>query len=166
MSAVLTGVIGVVATLLGSISTFYFQSRTAERAESFARAERLRQEQLTACSAYAGALTDLKRGQVSLWFHRDDPASEAWRIARLEVDQLGAAAEAARFRIHLVSPDPALAALADQAFSASGDIRTAPDRTELMKIETRFETAVTAFVTAAGTHLRATASPPDAASTS
>jgi hypothetical protein len=157
MSAVLTGVIGVVATLLGSISTYYFQSRTAVRAESFARDERLRQEQLTACSAYAGALTDLKRGQVTLWFHRDDPAGEKWQAARVECDQLGAAAEAARFRVRLVSPDASLMTLADAAFSASGQIRTAPDRTELMKIETRFEDAVTAFAAAAGAHLRAAA---------
>ena len=68
MNAVLTGVIGVAATLLGSFSTYRFQSRTAERAEAFARDERLRQEQLIACSAYAASLTDLKRGLISLWF--------------------------------------------------------------------------------------------------
>jgi hypothetical protein len=46
------------STLLGSFSTYLFQSRTAERAEAFARDERLRQEQLIACSAYAASSGD------------------------------------------------------------------------------------------------------------
>lgn len=51
VNALLTGVIGIAATLLGSFSTFLFQSRTAKRAEAFARDQRLREEQLSACSA-------------------------------------------------------------------------------------------------------------------
>jgi hypothetical protein len=54
VNAVIIAVIGVAATLLGSFSTYLFQTRTAERTEAFARDERLRQEQLTASSAYAG----------------------------------------------------------------------------------------------------------------
>ena len=43
VNAVLTGVIGVAATLLGSFSTYLFQSRTVERTEAFG-AEILRQQ--------------------------------------------------------------------------------------------------------------------------
>ena len=50
VNALLTGIIGIAATLLGSFSTYLFQSRRAERAQAFARDERLRQEQLNACS--------------------------------------------------------------------------------------------------------------------
>jgi hypothetical protein len=39
MSALLTGVIGVVATLLGSLTIYLFQSRTAGRAEAASRNE-------------------------------------------------------------------------------------------------------------------------------
>jgi hypothetical protein len=88
-------VIGVAATLLGYFSTYVFQTRTAERAEAFARDERLRQEQLTACSAYAGSLSELKQGLIRIWFHREDQAGSAWKEARVEGDRLGAAAEAA-----------------------------------------------------------------------
>jgi hypothetical protein len=83
---VLTGVIGVAATLLGFFSTYLFQSRTAERAEAFARDERLRQEQLTACSAYAASLTALKRGLITLWFRRNDEDGPVWKEARTEAD--------------------------------------------------------------------------------
>jgi hypothetical protein len=72
VNAALTAVIGVAGTLLGSLSTYLFQSRTAKRAEAFARNERLRQEQLTACSVYAGSLTELKQGLIRVWFHRED----------------------------------------------------------------------------------------------
>jgi hypothetical protein len=155
MNAVLTGVLGVAATLLGSFSTYLFQSRTAERAESFARDERLRQEQLIACSAYAGSLTDLKRGLISLWFHRRDEGEPVWREARTAADQLGAIAEAARFRVQLVSGDAQLMMLADSAFAALGAIRTASDRAEVVDVENQFESAVKEFVAAAGVSLRA-----------
>jgi len=43
----LTGLIGVAATLLGSFITYLFQSRTAERSQAHEREERLRQELVT-----------------------------------------------------------------------------------------------------------------------
>jgi len=155
VNALLTGVIGVAATLLGSFSTYLFQGRTAARAEAFARDERLRQEQLIACSAYAASLTSLKRGLISLWFHRKDEGGPAWKEARTEADQLGASAEAARFRVQLVSGDSQLMMLADSAFAALGAIRTASDRTEMIEVEKRFEDAVKEFAAAAGARLRA-----------
>jgi hypothetical protein len=155
VNAVIIAVIGVAATLLGSFSTYLFQTRTAERAEAFARDERLRQEQLTACSAYAGSLSELKQGLIRIWFHREDPSGSAWKEARVEGDRLGAAAEAARFRVQLVSGDSQLIGLADSAFSALGAIRTAPDIDELREIEKKFENAVKKFIAAAGARLRA-----------
>jgi hypothetical protein len=150
-----TAVIGVVGTLLGSFSTYVFQARTARHAEAFARDERLRQEQLTACSAYAGSLSELKQGLIRIWFHREDPAGSAWKEARVEGDRLGAAAEAARFRVQLISDDSRLMELADSAFSALGAIRTASDRNELREVEENFEGAVREFIGAAGARLRA-----------
>jgi hypothetical protein len=55
VNALLAGLIGIAATLLGSLTTYLFQSRTAERAQSFERDERLRYEQVNACSAFASA---------------------------------------------------------------------------------------------------------------
>lgn len=155
MNAVAVAVIGVAATLLGSFSTYVFQTRTAKRAEAFARDERLRQEQLTACSAYAGSLSELKQGLIRIWFHREDPAGSAWKEARAEGDRLGAAAEAAQFRFELVSGDSRLMELAESAFSALGAIHTASDKNELRDIEKKFEGAVKELIAAAGALLRA-----------
>jgi len=155
VNAVVIAGIGVAATLLGSFSTYIFQTRTAERAEAFARDERLRQEQLTACSAYAGSLSELKQGLIRIWFHREDTAGSSWKEARVEGDRLGAAAGAARFRVQLVSGDPELMGLADSAFSALSAIRTASDSNELREVERNFEGAVKEFIAAAGVRLRA-----------
>ena len=73
MNALLAGLIGIAATLLGSLTTYLFQSRTAERAQSFERDERLRYEQVNACSAFASAITELKRGLITLWFYAGRP---------------------------------------------------------------------------------------------
>ena len=73
VNALLAGLIGIAATLLGSLTTYLFQSRTAERAQSFERDERLRYEQVNACSAFASAITELKRGLIILWFYAGRP---------------------------------------------------------------------------------------------
>ncbi len=156
MNALLTGVIGVAATLLGSFSTYLFQSRTAKRTEAFARDERLRQEQLAACSAFAAALTELKQGLVTLWFYRQRDADGAdYHATRIECDRLGASADAARFRVQLVSDDSRLMNLADSAFKTIGTIHGASDLAELREHENSFEAAVREFIHAAAQRLRA-----------
>jgi hypothetical protein len=156
VNALLTGIVGVAATLLGSFSTYLFQSRTAKRAEAFAREERLRQEQLSACTAFAAALTELKRGVVTLWFMRQRGEDRSdYQATRVECDRLGASADAARFRVQLVSGDFGLMSLADSAFTAIGTIHTASDKSELLGHENRFEAAVKEFIQAAATRLRA-----------
>ena len=156
MDALLTGLIGVAATLLGSFTTYLFQSRSAERAQAFARDERRRQEQADACAAYAAAVTELKRGLITFWFRRrENPDGRATREARAEGDRLGAAAETARFRVQLLSGDPELMNLADAAFAVAGTITSAPGRTELRTVEDQFEAAIKAFISAASVRLQA-----------
>jgi hypothetical protein len=99
-------------------------------------------------------LSELKQGLIRIWFHREGPAGPAWKESRVEGDRLGAAAEAAQFRVQLVSGDPQLIGLAESAFSAPGAIRTASDSTELREIEEKFESAVKEFIAAAGAQLR------------
>jgi hypothetical protein len=160
VNALLAGLIGIAATLLGSFTTYLFQSRTAERAQSFERDERLRYEQVNACSAFASAITELKRGLITLWFyHRRDAAGADYMAARIECDRLGASAEAARFRVQLVSGDPEVMMLADTAFTAAGALSRSADRDELRDREDRFEAAVTTFIHAASGRLRMTVPP-------
>jgi hypothetical protein len=88
-SAFLAGLIGVAATLLGSFTTYLFQGRSDECARSFERDERLRYEQVDACSAFASAMTELKRGLITLWFyHQRDAAGADYLAARIECHRL------------------------------------------------------------------------------
>jgi hypothetical protein len=158
VNVLLAGLVGVAATLLGSFTTYIFQSRTAERAQAFERDERLRYEQVNTCSAFASAMTELKRGLITLWFyHQRDAAGADYLASRIECDRLGASAEAARFRVKLVSGDPEVEMLADAAFSAVGALSSSPDRDELRERENHFEAAVTTFIHAAARQLRTTA---------
>ncbi|GAB4054835.1 hypothetical protein [Catellatospora paridis] len=156
MDASIASVIAICGTLLGSVITYMFQRRGAERAERFARSERLHHERLAAYSAFAGALTELRRAVTSLWFRRqsDPSGGDAVTAAQMEADRLGAVAEQARFRVQLLAVDPDLVDLADAAFKSIGAIRRAVDRTELVEQEERFHEAVTAFITGASARVR------------
>ncbi|MGW6935308.1 hypothetical protein ACWGE0_34970 [Lentzea sp. NPDC054927] len=157
MTAWLASVIAVAGTLLGSIITFVFQRSHAERAERFARDERLRQERIASYSAFAGAITELRRGVISLWFVRlrkDDPADPDLLAAHAESDRLGAAAAHARFRVQLMADDADLVALAEAAFGPIAAIRASADRAELVEHEDLSEERIRAFIIAAGAQVR------------
>ncbi|MFB7467974.1 hypothetical protein ACFCZ1_31530 [Streptomyces sp. NPDC056224] len=152
----MTSVVAVAGTLIGSLSTYLFQRRTADRAEAVARRERLRQERLSAYSGYAAAVTDLKRAKITLWFRqrRSPRDEESLMTARLESDRLGAAAETAAFRLQLVVDDPQLRRLMEAVSDRLGEITRAEDRQTVVAIESGFEQAVRAFVDAAADQLR------------
>lgn len=155
MQTLFASLIAVLGTLLGSTTSFLFQRRSTERAEKFARTEGLRQERLMAYSAYAGAITELKRGIVNLWFRRQDaPGSAEHLKARAECDQLGAAAEQAQFRMRLISEDLDLVALADAAFATIGMIERATDKDRLAERETECLKTLNAFIAHAAAQLR------------
>jgi membrane protein YqaA with SNARE-associated domain len=84
-------VIAVAGTLLGSVAGYVFQRLNAGRTERFARDERLRQERMAAYSGYAGAVTDLRRAVVSLWFllQRTDSGDAERRAAYTDADRFG-----------------------------------------------------------------------------
>jgi hypothetical protein len=135
-----------------------FQRSQAERAERFARDERLRQERMAAYSAFAGAVTELRRGVISLWFIRlrtsDDRADPELLGAYTESDRLGAAAAHARFRVQLLANEADLLALADAVFPPITAIRNAVDRAELARHEDRSEENLKVFIEAAGAQVR------------
>lgn len=120
-----------------------------------ARSERSRPEQLAACSASAGALTELKRAVITGWFRRHkSPMSEETRAAWVEADRLGAAAEAARFGVGMLLDDPALAELADDGQASIAALGQMEEREDLRTAEKAFAAAVRAFVAAAARTLR------------
>ncbi len=64
MSVVVGSLIAVAGTLLGSLSTYWFQQKVAWRTEATARQERLRQDQLAACNEFAAAVLDWRSAVV------------------------------------------------------------------------------------------------------
>ncbi|MFF7051796.1 hypothetical protein ACFY94_25910 [Streptomyces griseorubiginosus] len=151
VEAVLASMVAVAGTLIGSLSTYLFQRRIAERADAASRQERLRQERLAVYSGYAGAVSELKRGLITVWFRRRaSPRDEdAYLAARVESDRLGATADTADFRLQLVADDPVLRRLMDAIRAKLGAIDAAEDRQQLIVIESEFEQAVRAFLDAA-----------------
>lgn len=151
MEALWAGLFAIIGTLLGSLTTYLLQRQAAGRAD----ADRLRQERLGAYSSYAAALTDLKRAMVNLWHRRKENRGGAdYVAARSEADQLGAQAEAARFRMQLLTGDARLHNLADSAFDAVGAIKDASDNDALHRQEQLFEEAVKDFIRAAAQTVR------------
>lgn len=155
VQGLLASVIAVAGTLLGSIA-YVFQRVNAGRADRFAREERLRQERIAAYSGFAGAITELRRGIISLWFvrQRDDAPRSDLYAARTEADRLGAVADHARFRVQLLAEDPDLVALANAAFRPIGEIHHAADRAEFVNHENRCQDLLKMFITVAGAQVR------------
>lgn len=162
-TALVTGLISVAAALLGSVTTYWFQTRTQERARDFEREQRRRQEQMDACSAFAAAAQELKEAFVGVWFEAAQEAVDEreWRMraggvskAGAEVDRLAPAARIARFRLQLVSGDPELIALAETVHAKAGAVLQGSDRTDLRSRETQFEQAVESFIQTASERFR------------
>lgn len=158
VSAVVASLVAVVGTLLGSSSTYWFQQRVAQRVEATARQERLRAERLVACSEFAAAVTDLRRGVVAVWFRRGrkdrvradkDQAVADYYAAQAEADRLGAVALGAKFRMLLVFDDPGLRELADDAFRQVDAIESAADKAEVEALDARFEAHMSMFMATA-----------------
>ncbi|WKD31116.1 hypothetical protein [Streptomyces xanthophaeus] len=128
MTAALTGLVAVFATLAGSTLTFVFQRHIARQAERFARDQRLWHERIGAYSAFAAALTDFRRSQNDRWHvERSDPDSARFISAREASYQRRADSTAALCRVHLVCGDPVLIRLAQEALDATTGIHGAQD---------------------------------------
>ncbi|MFD9442273.1 hypothetical protein ACFWBR_30155 [Streptomyces sp. NPDC060006] len=92
---------------------------------------------------------------MALWFHRQASADgPETRHAFAECDQLGAAAETARFRVRLLAEDAMLTTLAASALDAIGPIRRATTSAEMAEREQELQDALNAFIAAAAVQVR------------
>lgn len=156
MEVVATSLIAVLGTLLGSLLTYVFQRRTALRAEHFTRGERLRQERIEAYSAFAGALANLRRGQLDYWF-----AKHAGRLAegetvhglRREAQRLRTTALEAMFRAEMLSPSAALDAQGRDTLRAIDRISGTDDRDALKPVRDASRAAIYDFASASRRHI-------------
>lgn len=148
VNAILVSLIAVVGTLLGSLSTYLFQRRTALHAEAAARQERQRQERLVACAEFAAAVTEVKRAVITAWFRRT-VKDDAWRAAMTEADRMGASAESAQIRMLLLIDDEIVRRRADELSAYISVVRASEDKTELEAREIEFAARRMAFIAAA-----------------
>ncbi|GGU97003.1 hypothetical protein GCM10010211_75460 [Streptomyces albospinus] len=156
MEAVITSVVAVLGTLLGSAVTHVFQSRTADRRERFTRAERLRQERIDAYCAYAGALLDYRRVLVHRWFvvHEEDRCDEDSPELREEVYKTRYAAQEAMFRAQMVTDDPEILDRTEQIMADVTEIHWAEDRDTLTELRATTRRGIRDFVAATARRMR------------
>ena len=152
MAAVLASIIAVLGTLGGVTATYLFQGRISACKDSEARDERLRQERLTACSAFAGAVMDLRGIQYTRGFSRLDDAADRTGI-RAEGSQLRSIAWSAFYRFRLSSPDDELTRLAMHAVDRTIDVADCSDKTDLRKRSEQARACIDEFINAAGVRL-------------
>ncbi|GFE22652.1 MULTISPECIES: hypothetical protein [Streptomyces] len=152
----MASVVAVVGTLLGSGITHVFQSRSADRSERFARAERLRQERIDAYCAYAGALLEYRRVLVHRWFvlHEDDRCGEDTPELREEVYKTRYSAQEAMFRAQMVSDDPEILDRSEQVMAATTELHWAPDREALTELRATTRQGIRDFIAATSRHVR------------
>jgi hypothetical protein len=147
--------IAVAGTLAGATLAYLSQRANALRSESFGRAERLRQERISAYSAFVGAATGLRQGVVSLWLIRERTSDgPEFLDVYADADRLGAAANHARLRVQLVADDPRIAALAKAAFEPIDAIPHSVDRTQLVEHERKLLAILDEFISAARSEVR------------
>ncbi|MBT2366676.1 hypothetical protein J7E88_15490 [Streptomyces sp. ISL-10] len=150
-----TAVIAVIGTLLGSVATHLFQRQTAERSAALTRAEQLRQERISAYSAFAGALVDYRRGQNDRW-HRalEAPGSAAAEEARIDSYRLRSSAHQALIRVQLVCDDPQALELAAAAFEVTNCMHEAPDESDRAQRSEQARETLSEFIGAAAPGVR------------
>ncbi|GAA2960757.1 hypothetical protein [Streptomyces enissocaesilis] len=150
-----TALVAVIGTLLGSVVTHFFQRQTAERTAALARAEQLRQERISAYSAFAGAVVDYRRGQNDRWHRQSEaPGSDSAESARMESYRLRVAARQALYRVQLVCDDNAAVDLAVSAFEATNRMHEATDEAERSLRSEEAQEAVRAFIATAAPGVR------------
>jgi hypothetical protein len=151
---IVTSVVAVLGTLLGSLATHYFQRRNRADAERFARNERLRQERVSAYTTFGGALVNLRRAQMDRWFaihdERDGVDAEALRY---ETYRLRTNALEALFRVQLVTESKELLDLGQQAIERVDRLDPHLSAEAFQKARDRSRESVFGFVDAARKHV-------------
>lgn len=156
MQGIVTGAIAVVATLLGSLTTYLFQRRFADRNEQFARQEWLRRERLAVYSNFAETLMSFRRAQYDRWNRRQESPDGMDPVPiREESYRLRAQAWNAYFKVKLVAEDPVLVALADTAVRTTAEVSDAEDVSDLHHRGHASRSILNQFIDAAGNHIRA-----------
>ncbi|GAA0667776.1 hypothetical protein GCM10009535_54580 [Streptomyces thermocarboxydovorans] len=147
MNGVLSALIAVVGTLLGSVVTHLFQRKASARDQVFAAQQQLRADRMAVYSDFAGALTEFRRGQQDRW-HREgeDPAGSAFLEAPAEAYRLRGLALHALFRVRLIASSRTLMDTAQHAYALTSAMHKAADRLELSSAGEQAREALEQFI--------------------
>jgi hypothetical protein len=147
MQGAVAAVIAVAGTLFGSATTYLFQRRTAERAETFSFQQQLRSERVIVYSDFAKAVTESRRGRDNWWFRRNkDPDGQAAHDAQMKAYDLGVGAQHALFRVELVTGSHQLIEKARHAYQLTTELHKASTTTELAARADAAEEALEEFI--------------------
>jgi hypothetical protein len=151
---IVTSVVAVVGTLLGSLATHYFQRRNRADAERFERNERLRQERVSAYTAFGGALVNLRRTSKDRWYAIHDQRDGADpELLRYETYRLYTTAQESLFRVQLVTESSDLIELGRQALDDVDRIKPNLEREEFARLRDSSRKSVFRFMDAARKHV-------------
>jgi hypothetical protein len=155
MDAIVTSLVAVLGTLLGSTMTHLFQQRSARRAERAAREERLRQELLEMFGTCAGLLVDFRQAMLHHWFCKHEGRDAEDEVAlRNRAFELRSSTQHALLRVQLITDEPEPLAAANAAFTAVGRIDRAEDRADVVVRRDTTRELIDTFVETARRYVR------------
>ncbi|MFQ6392752.1 hypothetical protein ACLMAJ_04815 [Nocardia sp. KC 131] len=155
MIAVWTSLIGVGATLLGSLVTFFIQRSVADRATAQKLAERSRQERLDVYSSFAGSAVRYRQTEVQRWYCKTEPHdSEIRRAARAESLLHRSHLFDVLARLQILSDDPQLQTAATATVELITDIYEADDEQTRKERGLRAGRQIELFVARAASDIR------------
>lgn len=161
MNAIVTSIIAVLGTVLGSTVTHVFQLRTARRAEENTRQERLRRERLDVYGAYAGLLVDFRQAMLHHWYcvHEGRDAEDEVAL-RGRSFELRSNVQTTLFQLQLITDVPALVTAAVDAFRAIGDINRVESVEDIATVRYATWNLIDTFVARARQNVDAPRCPP------
>ncbi|MBU6530184.1 hypothetical protein ACFUIW_25270 [Streptomyces sp. NPDC057245] len=147
MDVVISALIAIAGTLLGSTVTHAFQRKASAQDQLFAAQQQLRSDRMTVYSDFAGALTEFRRGQQDRWHRRnEDPDGSAFIEARTEAYRLRGIALHALFRVQLIASARTLIDTAQDAYDLTSALHKASDRTELSAVGAQAREVLEQFI--------------------
>lgn len=157
MESTLASVIAVLGTLGGAVVAGVLQQRSAARSERAAQVERLRFDRQEAVKALIRALTAHRRNLYTRWKLRLQRAAvEQQEAARWESWNTRSEVSDARVALRMVTSDPEMLRLADQAIDSSYALSQVNEDTTQAAMDERGEQARRAheaFVAAAAAYV-------------
>ncbi|MGW5866541.1 hypothetical protein ACWFRJ_30685 [Streptomyces sp. NPDC055239] len=136
MTSVLTSLVAVVGTLLGTVLGYFFQRRNSDRGE-----------RRNAILAYANAITDVIRSQQNWWHARHEQRGGPDHIAaRDEALRLCGDARRAINGLTLHLPAPALLHQAERTYDVASDVHEANGSVDLSARTDAARESLSAFI--------------------